>query len=120
MKTKIVSIIATPFVISLSSTAQSLNQYSEEKRALSGEQLKKEVNLRKVQAEKLSKTQDELSADLQELIEDQTDDEMVVLLTEVEELMANVTENLEGHETGLDTLHHENVIIEKLNDALFN
>lgn len=71
----------------------------------------------KVGSEKLAFDQDELSADVQELIEEQTADKVIVLLEEVEEIMAEVTGSLDEAETGGATLAAETEIIEKIFEA---
>lgn len=72
---------------------------------------------RKKAAIKLSKNQDELSADVQELIEDQTNEEIIAMFENIEGLMASVTNNLEESNTGKDTIFTENQIIEKIFEA---
>jgi hypothetical protein len=71
----------------------------------------------KVGSQKLAVDQDELSADVQELIEEQTADNVIVLLEEVEEIMAEVTGSLDESETGGETLAAETEIIEKIFEA---
>lgn len=70
-----------------------------------------------VGSQKLATDQDELSADVQELIEEQTADKVIVLLEEVEEIMAEVTYKLDDSETGGETLAAETEIIEKIFEA---
>lgn len=65
----------------------------------------------------LSKEQDELIADVQELIEDQTNSNVIKLFAEVEELMVDVTDNLEETNTNNETIFTENLIIEKIFEA---
>ncbi len=72
---------------------------------------------RKVESKTLSKDQDELSADVQELIEEQTNEKVIGLLEQVEELMAGVTDDLSVAETGKGTIYNENEIIEKIFEA---
>lgn len=65
----------------------------------------------------LASEQDELSADVQDLIDEQTDEKVIVLLEEVEEIMAEVTDDLDSNETGGPTIAAETDIIEKIFDA---
>ena len=71
----------------------------------------------KAGSQKLAFDQDELSADVQELIEEQTADKVIVLLEEVEEIMAEVTGSLDEAQTGGETLAAETEIIEKIFEA---
>ena len=66
---------------------------------------------------KLAGAQDELSADVQDLIEEQTNEKVIVLLEQVEEIMAEVTDELENHDTGGATIAAETDIIEKIFEA---
>ena len=68
-------------------------------------------------SEVLAVDQDELAADVQELIDVQTDEGIVTLLEEVEEIMAEVTGRLDESETGGVTIAAETEIIEKIFDA---
>lgn len=65
----------------------------------------------------LAEDQDELSADVQELIEQQTNEEVIQLLEQVEELMAEVTGALDEAETGGTTIAAETEIIELIFEA---
>jgi len=65
----------------------------------------------------LSHKQDELSADVQELIERQTNKKVIQLLEEAEALMAEVTDKLEERDTKPPTIAAETEIIEKILDA---
>lgn len=62
----------------------------------------------------LASVQDELSADVQDLIEEQTDEKVIQLLEQVEEIMAEVTDELDQHDTGGATIAAETDIIEKI------
>lgn len=59
-------------------------------------------------------TQDELSADVQDLIQEQTSPKVLKLLNEAEDLMGEATEKLENKKTGSETLAIETEIIEKI------
>lgn len=65
----------------------------------------------------LAETQDELSADVMELVEDQTVPKVIELLEEVEKIMAEVTDDLVEAETGGPTLAAQTEIIEKIFEA---
>lgn len=63
---------------------------------------------------KTANEQDELSADVQDLIQEQTDPMVVKLLDEAENLMGEATERLENKKTGGATIAIETEIIEKI------
>lgn len=65
----------------------------------------------------LAEAQDELSADVMELVEDQTVPKVIELLEEVEKIMAEVTDDLVEAETGGPTLAAQTEIIEKIFEA---
>ena len=100
-----------------SSYGQGLADYKPDQTQLTNQEIDSLLDTRKKQSYKLSKVQDELSADVQELIELQTNEKVLVLLEEVEELMAGVIDNLEDADTGLKTIGDENEIIEKIFEA---
>ncbi len=68
-------------------------------------------------SQKLAGEQDELSADVQDLIEEQTNEKVIVLLEEVEGIMAEVTNSLDETNTGGKTIAAETEIIEKIFEA---
>lgn len=68
-------------------------------------------------AQSLAGEQDELSADVQELIEEQTSEKVISLLESVEEIMAEVTGSLDETDTGGGTIAAETEIIEKIFEA---
>lgn len=68
-------------------------------------------------AKKLSIEQDDLSADVQDLIDEQTDPKVIQLLSEIEITMAEATDLLEQTNTGGATIAVETEIIEKIFDA---
>jgi hypothetical protein len=68
-------------------------------------------------ATKLAGEQDELSADVQELIEEQTAEEVIGLLEEVEGIMAEITGSLDESDTGGPTIAAETEVIEKIFEA---
>ena len=80
------------------------------------EQKKAAVNHTKG-SQSLAGEQDELSADVQELIEEQTSEKVISLLESVEEIMAEVTGSLDETDTGGGTIAAETEIIEKIFEA---
>ena len=68
-------------------------------------------------AEKLADDQDSLSADVQDLIDSQTNTKVIELLSEVETLMAEAVDDLEQFKTGGETIAIETEIIEKIFEA---
>lgn len=68
-------------------------------------------------AQLLSIEQDELSADVQDLIDEQTDAEVIGLLREIEVIMADATDLLEQKNTGGETIATETEVIEKIFEA---
>lgn len=68
-------------------------------------------------SKKLSLEQDELSADVQDLIDEQTDPEVVKLLKEIELTMAEATDLLEQTNTDGSTIAVETEVIEKIFEA---
>jgi len=68
-------------------------------------------------AKKLAFEQDELSADVQDLIDEQTDPKVIELLREIEVIMADATDLLEQTETGGTTIAVETEVIEKIFEA---
>ena len=68
-------------------------------------------------SQKLAGEQDELSADVVELIEEQTSEKVIQLLEQVEEIMAEVTGSLDETDTSGETIAAETEIIEKIFEA---
>ena len=68
-------------------------------------------------SQNLAGEQDELAADVQDLIEEQTDEKLIALLEEVEEVMAEVIDSLDETDTGGPTIAAETEIIEKIFEA---
>lgn len=66
---------------------------------------------------KIADEQDELSADVEQLVTEQTIPKVIQLLNEVEDIMDEATENLSGANTGGDTLAAQTEIIEKIHAA---
>ncbi len=68
-------------------------------------------------AEIVAADQDELSADVQQLIVEQTVPKVIELLTEVEDIMAETTDRLAAADTGGETMAGQTEIIEKIHAA---
>ncbi len=68
-------------------------------------------------SEKLADEQDELSADVQQLVIEQTVPKVIQLLTEVEGIMDETTDNLSDADTGGDTIAAQTEVIEKIHEA---
>jgi hypothetical protein len=65
----------------------------------------------------LSTEQDELSADVQDLIDEQTNPEIVELLRQIEVVMGEATDRLEQKHTDGTTIAIETEVIEKIFEA---
>lgn len=68
-------------------------------------------------SEQLAVAQDELSADVQQLVMEQTIQPVIDLLAEVQDIMAEATDHLIEHETGGTTLAAQTEVIEKIHEA---
>ena len=68
-------------------------------------------------AEKLADEQDELSADVQQLILEQTAPQVIELLEKVDDIMGETTDYLAGYETGGEPIAAQTEIIEKIHEA---
>jgi hypothetical protein len=68
-------------------------------------------------SERLADEQDELSADVQQLVIEQTVPQVIELLTEVEGIMDETTDYLAGLDTGGRTIAAQTEIIEKIHEA---
>jgi hypothetical protein len=66
---------------------------------------------------KLAEDQDELAADVQQLILEQTMPQVIELLEEVEEIMDETTDRLDQTDTGGETIAAQTEIIEKIHAA---
>ncbi|MGJ8695306.1 MAG: hypothetical protein ACSHYF_03250 [Verrucomicrobiaceae bacterium] len=66
---------------------------------------------------KLSEDQDSVAADVQELVDEQTNPKVIELLTEVETLMAETIDKLDARDTGGETIATQTEIIEKIYEA---
>lgn len=68
-------------------------------------------------AKKLATEQDDLSADVQDLIDEQTNPKVIELLRAVETIMADATDQLEQKDTGGATIATQTEVIEKIFEA---
>ena len=68
-------------------------------------------------SEEVAVDQDELSADVQQLVIEQTNPKVIELLGEVENIMDEATEMLSEHDTGGKTMAAQTEIIEKIHAA---
>lgn len=87
------------------------------KKKLSPEQEIKALEKHMTGAKKLSLEQDQLSADVQDLLDEQTDPEVVELLQAIELNMAEATDALEQTNTDGSTIAIETEVIEKIFEA---
>jgi len=85
--------------------------------ALSKEEVSQAIIKHSQGAKKLSGEQDELSADVQDLIDEQTDTEVIKLLREIEVIMGDATDLLEQKKTDGATIATETEVIEKIFEA---
>ncbi|MGE9268012.1 MAG: hypothetical protein ACQKBY_07935 [Verrucomicrobiales bacterium] len=65
----------------------------------------------------LADDQDELSADVQDLIDEQTAEQVIQLLEEVEDIMGETIDRLDQQDTGGETIAAQTDIIEKIFEA---
>jgi len=68
-------------------------------------------------SEKLSYDQDDLAADVQEMIDVETNEKVITLFEKIEDLMGEVTDELEDSNTSGKTIAAETEIIEKIYQA---
>ena len=81
------------------------------------EDQKKSIAKHREGSQNLAGEQDELSADVQDLIEEQTNEKVIALLEGVEEIMAEVIGSLDEPNTSGTTIAAETEIIEKIFEA---
>jgi hypothetical protein len=99
--------------ISLMFITAALPAYSEEEQKDSAEMLQRHAE----GSEKLADEQDELSADVQQLVIEQTVQQVIDLLTEVEVIMDETTDYLAETQTGGLTIAAQTEIIERIHQA---
>ena len=104
------ALVATSAAISAAETTTA-------KEKLSPKEISQAMEKHQRGAKSLSLEQDDLSADVQDLIDEQTDPEVVKLLSEIEVTMAEATDLLEQTNTDGSTIAVETEVIEKIFDA---
>jgi hypothetical protein len=102
----------TTLSISLFLITAALPAFSEEEKVIAG-LLERHAE----GSEKLADEQDELSADVQQLVIEQTVQQVIELLTEVEGIMDETTDYLVETDTGGTTIAAQTEIIEKIHQA---
>ena len=75
------------------------------------------INNHQTGSDEVANAQDELSADVQELIQEETNEKVIEFLAEAEELMVQTTDNLYNHNTSNFTIAIPTEIIEKIAQA---
>ena len=68
-------------------------------------------------AAKVAQDQDELSADVQQLVAEQTIPQVIQLFSEAKQIMDEATDRLEKTDTGGETMAAQTEVIEKIHDA---
>ncbi len=81
------------------------------------EKAREQLDLHRDSSSKLADDQDELSADVQQLVIEQTVPKVIELLSEVEEIMDEATDLLAEADTGGETIAAQTEIIEKIHAA---
>jgi hypothetical protein len=81
------------------------------------EKAREQLDLHRDSSSKLADHQDELSADVQQLVIEQTVPKVIELLSEVEEIMDEATDRLAEADTGGETIAAQTEIIEKIHAA---
>jgi hypothetical protein len=104
--------MSTTLSISLFLITAALPAFSKEEKEIAG-MLERHAE----GSEKLADEQDELSADVQQLVIEQTAQEVIELLTEVEGIMDETTDYLVEKDTGGITIAAQTEIIEKIHKA---
>lgn len=113
--TRIISVTLT--AVSLSCLAQESVTENEDKSKASDKDIAIALEEHGQKALLLAVEQDDLSADVQDLIDEMTDAEVIGLLQEIELIMADTTDLLEQKNTGGETIAAETEVIEKIFEA---
>ena len=113
--TRIISLVLTS--ASLSCLAQESVTENEDKSKASDKDTAIALEEHGQKALLLALEQDDLSADVQDLIDEMTDAEVIGLLQEIELIMADTTDLLEQKNTGGETIAAETEVIEKIFEA---
>lgn len=113
------SILLLPFLLSISQAAESEFQklYKEQHSQREKETPQQVIQNHAQGAQKVASDQDELSADIQEIIQGETDDKVISFFAEAEELMNQSTDKLEALDTSGATIAISTEIVEKIHDA---
>ena len=118
MKTSPIALLCTALATpALLSAPASVNPTDKAEAKLSRVEINEAVKKHQSGAKSLSLEQDDLSADVQDLIDEQTDPEVVKLLSEIEVTMAEATDLLDQTNTDGSTIAVETEIIEKIFEA---
>ena len=115
MKKIIITILGT----ALATPAMLANPADENanKAPLTEQEITKGIETHGTGATQLSEEQDDHSADVQDLIDEQTDTKIVDLLQKIEIVMADATDRLEQKHTDGTTIAIETEVIEKIFEA---
>ncbi|MBT8044082.1 MAG: hypothetical protein KJO79_03945 [Verrucomicrobiae bacterium] len=115
MKTTLITLLITSLLIPVSMADPASEVKT--KKPLTEAEIAKGLEKHNKGALKLADEQDELSADVQDLIDEQTDDEIIKLLREIEVIMADATDLLAQKKTCGSTIATETEVIEKIFEA---
>ena len=113
----IISIAAYTAITSFTCLANEAGNKKETSTDLLEENAQQALQQHGEKAQSLALEQDELSADVQDLIDEQTDAEVIGILREIEVIMADATDLLEQKNTGGATIATETEVIEKIFEA---
>lgn len=113
MKSTFHHLLATGFLLALPASAETVSPEAKPTPKEVAEGLEKHGS----GAKKLAGEQDNLSADVQDLIDEQTNPKMIELLREIEVIMADATDLLTEKNTGGKTIATQTEIIEKIFEA---
>ncbi len=114
MKKTIITLLCSAFALA---SALGDPNADKPKTAPTKEEIAEKVKKHNEGAKKLGNEQDDLSADVQDLYEEQTDANVKKLLREVEIIMADATDRLEISKTDGTTIAIQTEVIEKIFEA---
>jgi len=120
MKITLLITALTSLILTTLSASESLSEALDNRQAKQKENASKEPDILEKIAKQTLKTaieQDELSADVQDMIQEQTHPKVLGLLNEVETLMGEGTKKLEDKNSGGETIAIQTEIIEKMFEA---
>lgn len=114
-----IALLALPFLLCVSQAAESEFQklYKEQHSPSKQESPQQTIENHEKGTEEVASEQDELSADVQELIQGETNDKVISFLAEAEELMNESIDKLEALDTSGMTIAVSTEIVEKIYDA---